>query len=86
MEEVFRLYQEKYFDLSVRHFHEKLREVEQIQSELQLGETSAARDRAGEETAEKRGPTVLPDLWYSCPGEPAWVIFSRGAWKGRSPS
>ena len=30
MEEVFRLYREKYFDLSVRHFHEKLREVHQI--------------------------------------------------------
>ncbi len=30
IEEVFRLYREKYFDLSVRHFHEKLREVEQM--------------------------------------------------------
>ena len=29
-EEVLRLYQEKYFDLNVRHFHEKLREVHGI--------------------------------------------------------
>jgi hypothetical protein len=28
LEQVLRLYQEKYFDLNVRHFHEKLREVE----------------------------------------------------------
>ena len=31
LENVLRLFQEKYFDLNVRHFHEKLREVEGIQ-------------------------------------------------------
>src|ERR1019366_7564045 len=30
-EAVLRLYQEKYFDLNVRHFHEKLQEVEGIE-------------------------------------------------------
>lgn len=30
-QEVLRLYQEKYFDLNVQHFHEKLKEVEGIQ-------------------------------------------------------
>src|SRR6202140_1206520 len=30
VEQVLRLYQEKYFDLNVRHFHEKLREQHQI--------------------------------------------------------
>ena len=30
-EAVLRLYQEKYFDLNVRHFHEKLKEVEGIE-------------------------------------------------------
>ena len=30
VEEVLRLYQEKYFDLNIRHFHEKLREEHQI--------------------------------------------------------
>jgi transposase len=31
VEQVFALYREKYFDLNVRHFHEKLREKHQIQ-------------------------------------------------------
>src|SRR5579872_2721919 len=30
VEQVFTLYREKYFDLNVRHFHEKLREQHQI--------------------------------------------------------
>ena len=30
-QEVLRLYQEKYFDLNVQHFHEKLRELHGIQ-------------------------------------------------------
>jgi transposase len=30
-EEVLRLYQEKYFDLNVRHFHEKLKEIHKIE-------------------------------------------------------
>ena len=31
VEEVFRLYQEQYRDFNVRHFHEKLRELHQIE-------------------------------------------------------
>jgi hypothetical protein len=31
VEEVLRLYQQKYYDLNVRHFHEKLREEHRIQ-------------------------------------------------------
>ena len=30
-EEVLRLYQERYFDLSMRHFHEKLKEEHSIE-------------------------------------------------------
>ena len=45
-EQVLALYQEKYFDLNVRHFHEKLREEHGHRVELQLGEAGAARSRA----------------------------------------
>jgi hypothetical protein len=37
-EEVLSLYRDKYFDLNVRHFHEKLGEEHQIGSELHVGE------------------------------------------------
>jgi hypothetical protein len=53
VEAVLRLYQEKYADLNVRHFHEKVREAHQIK--LHVGEGGAARSGAGEEGAEARG-------------------------------
>ena len=51
-EEVLRLYQEVYFDLNMRHFHEKLREEHEIQSELHPGAASAAGSGAGSEAAK----------------------------------
>jgi hypothetical protein len=50
---VLRLYQEKYFDLNVRHFHEKLQEVED-RLELQLGEAGVARRRTGSASRARR--------------------------------
>jgi hypothetical protein len=61
-EAVLRLYQEKYFDLNVRHFHEKLHEVEGIGTELHMGETSAAsRGIGGQETAAQPAPSKNTD-------------------------
>ena len=51
-EQVLQLYREQYFDFNVRHFHEKLREAHGIRLQLHVGEDSAARGRAGEETQE----------------------------------
>ena len=50
-EEVLRLYREVYFDLNMRHFHEKLREEHEIQSELHLGAAGAAGSGSGGEAA-----------------------------------
>ena len=52
VEEVLRLYQEKYTDLNVRHFHEKLGEEQGIGLSYTVGEASLARSGAGEEGAE----------------------------------
>src|ERR1700749_3950405 len=54
-EEVLRLYQEKYFDLNIRHFHEKLREEHQIK--LSYTWVQKALQGAGLVTKRrKRGP------------------------------
>ena len=45
VEKVLGLYQEKYFDFNVRHFHEKLREEARPPAELHLGEAGIARGR-----------------------------------------
>src|SRR5262252_2196328 len=45
-ERVLALYQEKYFDFSVLHFHEKADKGACRQGQLQLGEAGAARGRA----------------------------------------
>ena len=54
-EQVLGLYREKYFDLNVRHFHEKLQEEHQIGLSYTLGEAGAARGGAGEAKGRKRG-------------------------------
>lgn len=43
VEQVLQLYREKYFDFSVQHFHEKLREVHGHSAELHVGEDGAAK-------------------------------------------
>src|SRR5205807_7977770 len=42
-EEVLRLYREKYYDLNIRHFHEKLRQEHQIDLTYTVGATGVAR-------------------------------------------
>jgi len=54
-EEVLRLYREVYFDLNIRHFHEKLRKKHKI--ELSYGWVQLALQGAGLVTRRrKRGP------------------------------
>src|SRR5271157_2281276 len=55
VEKVLQLYGEKYFDLNVRHFHEKLAARASGEVELQLGERLAARGRTGGQGAQARG-------------------------------
>ena len=55
VEQVLGLYRDRYFDLNVQHFHEKLRERARHRVELHLGEAGAARGRAGGEGPEARG-------------------------------
>jgi hypothetical protein len=47
-EKVLQLYQERYFDLSVRHFHEKLCVEHEIELSYSWVKQSAARSRASE--------------------------------------
>jgi hypothetical protein len=56
VEEVLRLYKETYFDLNIRHFHEKLRDKTRHRVELHVGAESAARSRPGGETAQAGPP------------------------------
>src|SRR5262245_31951974 len=58
VEKVLALYGEKYFDLNVRHFHEKL--GEQHGAELHLGEVSVARGGTGGAAAPARHPSQAP--------------------------
>ena len=51
-EEVLRLYQERYSDLNVRHFHEKLREEHSLGLGYRWVEASLARGGTGEEGAK----------------------------------
>ena len=60
-EKVLGLYQERYFDLSVRHFHEKLKEEHLIElSYTWVKKASAARGRvsAAAETARTASPAA----------------------------
>ena len=52
VEQVLGLYRDRYFDLNVRHFHEKLQHEHQNRAELQLGEAGVARSRTGEARAQ----------------------------------
>jgi transposase len=81
MEEVFRLYREKYFDLSVRHFHEKLREVEQIQ--LSYNWVKLALQGAGLVKRRRRtGPHRRRRERRPLPGMLLHIDGSRHRWFG----
>jgi transposase len=54
VEKVFALYREKYFDLNVQHFHEKL-QAEHGMAELHLGEAGAAGSGPGGAWTPARG-------------------------------
>jgi len=55
VEQVLGLYRDRYFDLNVRHFHEKLARRARGRSQLHLGEAGLARSRVGVAGAEARG-------------------------------
>ena len=79
MEKVFQLYQEKYFDLSVRHFHEKLREVEQIQ--LSYNWVKLALQGAGlVKRRRRRGPHRRRRERRPLPGMLLHIDGSRHRW------
>jgi len=58
LERVLELYRERYFDLNVRHFHEKLTSEHQNRAQLQLGEGSAARSRPDRPRTQTRGASA----------------------------
>ena len=66
-EEVLRRYREVYFDLNIRHFHEKLRKMQKIKLSYTWGSTGLAGSRIGGETAET-GPTRRRRHDGRCPG------------------
>ena len=76
VEKVLQLYREKYFDLNVRHFHEKLRGGTRDRVELHLGEAGVARGRTGEAGPEARGAS------QAAPAAPA---AGDAAASGREP-
>jgi len=79
VEEVFRLYREKYFDLSARHFHEKLREVEQIR--LSYNWVKLALQGAGlVQRRRKRGPHRRRRERRPWPGMLLHIDGSRHRW------
>src|ERR1019366_7100651 len=60
VEKVLGLYREKYFDLNVRHFHEKLQEEHPPGGDqLQLGEGVAARGGDGGQGAQARSASQV---------------------------
>jgi len=50
VEEVLRLYREKYYDLNMRHFHEKLSQEHQIHLSYRVGAESIAPEAMGRST------------------------------------
>jgi len=67
-EAVLRLYQEKYFDLNVRHVYEKLKEVEGIELSYTWVKQAARRGIGSPETAAQSAPskkTATRDAGYA---------------------
>jgi hypothetical protein len=79
VEEVFRLYQERYFDLSVRHFHEKLREEHAIKWSYNW--VKLALQGAGlVQRRRKRGPHRRRRERRAMPGMLLHIDGSRHRW------
>jgi transposase len=55
VEKVFALYREKYFDLNVQHFHEKLQAEHEDGTELHLGEAGTTGSGPGGARRQARG-------------------------------
>lgn len=78
-EKVLRLYQDKYFDFNVRHFHEKLREVEGI--ELSYSWVKQALQGAGlVPKKRRRGPHRRRRPRRPLPGMLLHIDGSKHAW------
>ena len=54
VEQFLQLSRDPYFDFNVQHFYEKLRDVHEHQTELQLSESGPANRRIGEAAEESR--------------------------------
>ena len=68
VERVLALYREKYFDLNVQHFHEKLQAEQGIRTKLHLGEAAlqgaglVVRGRKRGEHRQRRERRPLPGM------------------------
>ena len=60
VETVLGLYRDKYFDLNVRHFHEKLKSEHQIDLSYTRGEVGAAGSRVSRTPAQTRSASQAP--------------------------
>ena len=79
MEEVLRLYREEYFDLNMRHFHEKLRDEHDIRLSYSVGAERAAGGRAGGEAAISAG-RIGGDARRPLPGMMLHIDGSKHRW------
>ena len=68
VEKVLRLYKETYYDLNIRHFHEKLRDEHAHRVELHVGTESAARSRAGSQAAQAGTAPAATTAAAACRG------------------
>ena len=78
VEQVLGLYREKYFDLNVRHFHEKLREEHQVELSYTWVKLALQGARAGTAGKETRG------AWQTT--TPACASGHASAHRWESPS
>ena len=84
-EQVLRLYQEKYFDLNMRHFHEKLREEHGIelsytwvQKALQGAGLVAKRQQAGQHRRRRPRRPMAGMLLHIDGSKHRWLETSAG--------
>ncbi len=62
-ERVLALYRDTYFELSVRHFHEKPRERAGDRAQLPLGKGTVKKSKAGKNRRWKDGSLSLQNTW-----------------------
>ena len=79
-EEVLRLYREVYFDLNMRHFHEKLREEHEIELSYTWVQQGAAGSGAGGEDGASGGRTGAGGRGGRMPGMLLHIDGSKHRW------